>query len=543
MHILGVTHPISWNPAACLLADGVLIAFAEEERFIRLKHAPHVYPAEAIRFCLEKAGLSVDHIDITAVGFEQPTAQHARNANAESYVAGAVSDSAWFDFHTGLAHIYGDTQLKSYGQRLYVDHHLCHAASAAIPSGFARTNLISLDGWGGKASGWLGLFDRSGGLETLRLVEPRYSWGATYELITDYLGFRCHSGEGKTMGLAPYGRADGRLLPDFCEPELGLPDVYRYEAYMRQHFTRRRDDEELNDRHRDLAATVQHYYERSLLRIAEWLMERTGCRTFSLAGGVALNCSGNGRLARQQFVDDLFVQPASHDAGTALGAAILAHRQFAGAWPELSFPHAYWGPSYSSDEIKAALDFAKAPYQVCDPAKTAAEALARNEIVGWYQGATEIGPRALGNRSILAHPGRAENLQRINQHVKRRELWRPLAPSVLADRCHELFDVRQPTPFMLLAGQVRPHWQARLPAIVHVDGSARPQAVCAETNPVFYQLIWEFEQLTELPAVLNTSFNHSDEPLVNSPEHAIATFYRTGVETLVIGNYVVRKAL
>jgi carbamoyltransferase len=228
---------------------------------------------------------------------------------------------------------------------------------------------------------------------------------------------------------------------------------------------------------------------------------------------VALNCSGNGRLAQQEFVDQIFVQPASHDAGTALGAAILAHRKFTGKWPDFFFPHAYWGPSYSSDRIKAALDFARVSYDTCDPIATAAEALARNEIVGWYQGRTEVGPRALGCRSILAHPGIAQNLDRVNR-VKRREEWRPLAPSVLAERYQDIFELRQPSPFMLLAGQVRADWRDRLPAVVHVDGSARPQMVSAETNPAYYNVIKRFEQLTGLPAVLNTSFNHNDEPLV-----------------------------
>ena len=343
------------------------------------------------------------------------------------------------------------------------------------------------------------------------------------------------------MGLASYGRVDRNLLPDFCEQPFGLPDVKRYEAYMSEHITRRRSGEVLEDWHRDLAATLQNYYETSLLRIATWLRKKTGCGRFALAGGVALNCTGNGLLAQQTFVDELFVQPASHDGGTALGAAILAYKNATGNWPDLAFLHAYWGPSYTSVQIKAALDFAKVPYQPCDPVETAAEALARNEVVGWYQGAAEVGPRALGNRSILANPGIGENLHKLNQFVKRRETWRPLAPSVLAERYHDVFDVRQPSPFMLLAAQVKPHWKAKLPAVVHVDGSARPQAVRPDNNALYHRLICRFEELTGLPAVLNTSFNLNDEPLVNSPEHAIATFYRSGIETLVIGNFVIRK--
>jgi carbamoyltransferase len=541
MIVLGITHPISWNPAACILRDGTLIAFAEEERFVRLKHAPHMFPSSAVEFCLKHAGLNPSQVDVTALGFEKPTLQHVRAARAESYVAGSMAEADWFEFHNSAALLSADTRIKSWGWRWYADHHLSHAASAAIPSNFERTNVITLDAWGGRASGLLGTFDRQGGLQPLCEIEPWNSWGMTYELITECLGFRCHSGEGKTMGLAPYGRVDSTLLPDFCEAELGLPDVRKYEAFLANHFTRRRPDEALDQRHHNLAATLQHYLERSLLAMADWLKRRTGSGCFALAGGVALNCSGNGRLALHNSVDRLFVQPASHDAGTALGAAILAHREFTGAWPDCQLPHAYWGPEYSAAECKAALDFARVPYEACDPAVAAAEALARDEIVGWFQGRAEVGPRALGSRSILAHAGKAENLNRVNRDVKRREMWRPLAPSVAVERFNELFDLPEPSPFMLLAGQVRPEWRRRLPAVVHVDGSARPQAVSADTNPLYHALLVRFEQLTGLPAVLNTSFNHDGEPIVNSPADAIATFYRTGLTTLVLGGYRISK--
>ena len=214
---------------------------------------------------------------------------------------------------------------------------------------------------------------------------------------------------------------------------------------------------------------------------------------------------------------------ASHDAGTALGSAILAHKEFSGTWPDIPFATAYWGQGYSSTCIQNALDFAGVSYESCDPQETAAQALARNEIVGWFQGRAEVGPRALGNRSILAHPGIAENLNRVNRDVKRREAWRPLAPSVLSEHYSEIFDIPHDSPFMLLAGQVRSGWRSRLPAVVHVDGSARPQAVSCKTSPVYHGLIRRFQQLTQPPVLLNTSFNHSDEPLVNSPEQALAT--------------------
>lgn len=540
MNILGITHPISWNPAACLLIDGELVAFAEEERFVRLKHAPHVAPHNAIALCLRRAGIDASQIDITAIGFQRPEAGGLRAMLNQSDVTRLTNDE-FFEYRSSLAVLHADSQLMTFGRREYFDHHLCHAASAAIPSGFARANVITLDGWGGASSGMFGTFNRQGQIEKIADVSPYSSWGNTYELVTDYLGFRAHSGEGKTMGLASYGQNDPALLPNFCEGPFSLPNVRKYEHFLASTFERRKYGEELTDRHRNLAATVQSQYEQSLVTIARTLAEETGISKFVLAGGVALNCTGNGHLARQEFVEDIFIQPASHDAGTALGAAILAHRQATEAWPSFTFHHAYWGAEFTSDEIQAALVFAKVPYQPCDPCTTAAQALAQNQVIGWFQGAAEVGPRALGHRSILAHPGYSGNVEHINKHVKRREPWRPLAPSVLAERFHDIFELPLLSPFMLMAAPVRDAWRNRLAAIVHVDHSARPQAVEVETNPTFHRMIGCFENLTGLPAVLNTSFNLDDEPLVNSPEHAIATFYRSGLDVLIMGNFVVRK--
>lgn len=540
MNILGITHPISWNPAACLLIDGELVTFAEEERFIRVKHAPHAYPRNAIALCLQRAGIEASGVDITAIGFQRPEVTGLRAMLDELDVT-HLTDDELFEYRTALATLHADDQLRTFGKREYFDHHLCHAASAAIPSAFAQANVITLDGWGGASSGMFGTFDRQGRIDKIADVNPYSSWGSTYELITDYLGFSAHSGEGKTMGLASYGQVDPVLLPNFCEGRFRLPNVRKYERFLARTWKQRARDEELTDRHRNLAATVQSQYEESLVAIAHTLAEETGIRKFVLAGGVALNCTGNGHLARQDFIEDIFVQPASHDAGTALGAAILAHRQATGSWPAIGFRHAYWGADFSSGEIQAALAFAKVPYEPCDPCTTAAHALARNQVVGWFQGAAEVGPRALGHRSILAHPGFVGNVEHINKRVKRREPWRPLAPSVLAERFHDIFELPMLSPFMLMAAPVREPWRSRLAAIVHVDHSARPQAVEVETNPMFHRMIGCFEGLTGLPAVLNTSFNLDDEPLVNSPEQAIATFCRSGLDVLILGNFVLRK--
>ncbi len=541
MIILGITHPISWNPAACLLIDGQLLAFAEEERFVRLKHAPHIYPERAIEFCLKRAGVRYADIDVTAIGFEQPGPIDQEFFRSEGTFEPELDDIERFRYLTQIGHIHADAQLTTFGKRQYFDHHLCHAASAAVPSGFDATNVITLDGWGGASSGMLGFFSKTDGFTKHFDINPLNSWGMLYELITEYLGFMCHSGEGKTMGLASFGQVDTNLLPDFCEPELGLPDVKRYETYMARNFARREKSADFENCHRNLAATVQFYYERSLQLIGSMLKKRTGSGYFAMAGGVALNCAGNGKFANSELVDKLFVQPASHDAGTALGAAILAHNKATGSWPNIGFDHAYWGEEFTPEQILSAIDFAGILYEQCDGPSAAAEALSRNEIVGWFQGGAEVGPRALGNRSILANPGDAENLKKINLQVKRRELWRPLAPSVLEENYFDVFATDQRSPFMLLACPVRDNWRDRLPAVTHVDGSARPQLVSSKTNPRFHELIQKFQSHSGLPCVLNTSFNLNDEPLVNSPEHAIATFFRSGIETLVIGDYLIRK--
>jgi carbamoyltransferase len=539
MVILGVSHPISMNGAACVLVDGRLIAFAEEERFLRLKHAPHLFADKAIEYCLSAAGVTPAQVDATAIGFSAPTKDGLLMEDIEGYLKGSLSPDQSFRFVLNLSLLDRDLRVYSFGRRMYFDHHLSHVASAVIPSGFPAANFISLDGWGGQKAGLIGFWNGSD-LDVYAEISVANSWGLLFELVTTYLGFRAHSGEGKTMGLSAYGKVNPEVLPDWCDPELGLPDVRRYTAHFAEKVVRRHEGEPLVDTHRDIAATLQFYLERSLLKIGAMLRCRSGSSRFVLAGGVALNCSANGHLAAQDWVEDLFVQPASHDAGTALGAAILAHRELTGSWPCGGFEHAYWGPSFTDDQIRSALIAAKVPFREVDPAAAASKALCENKIVGFFQGRAEVGPRALGNRSILANPQYAANLQRVND-IKGRESWRPLAPSVLKERYSELFLGHIPSKFMLLKSAVREAWRQRIPAVVHVDGSARPQEVLAATNPVYDATIREFEKFSGCPVVLNTSFNLQDEPIVHSPGNAIATFYRSGLDALVMGNFVLTK--
>ena len=543
MIILGTTHPISYNNAACLLIDGRLVAFAEEERFTRLKHAPRVYPRRAIEFCLDYAGVKPEDVNATAVGFDQPGLGELTNETIAQYLVGALPASAVSGLQVRAMHLSTDLEIETYGARHHYDHHRAHAASAFAPSGFEAANVISLDGWGGRLSGLLGFQRRGQPMELIYEIAPEKSWGTVYGLVTEQLGFRFHSGEGKTMGLAAYGIPDELLLPDWCEEMFGLPDSTRYQNHILNRIATRKPDQPLTKYHKNLAATLQHYYERSLLKIARHLFARTSSRNFVLAGGVALNCTGNGTLARQDFVDGLFIQPASHDAGTALGAAILAQEQITGRSCVIDFDHAFWGPDYSDDDIRSALCFAQANYREVNPAEAAASAILENKVVGWFQGRSEVGPRALGARSILANPADAGNRDRVNLRVKRREPWRPLAPSVLEERFFDLFDMRVLSPFMLIAGGVKNEWRAKLPAVVHVDGSARPQAVSQKTNPLYHQLLTTLNTRGGIPAVLNTSFNLDDEPLVNSPQHALATFFRSGLDALVMGNFMVEKKI
>jgi carbamoyltransferase len=541
MIILGTTHPISYNNAACLLIDGRLVAFAEEERFTRLKHAPRVYPHRAIEFCLRYAGIGPQDVNATAVGFDRPGAGELTPGMIAQYLAGTLPAPEIGGLRVSATHLSTDLEVESYGARYHYDHHRAHAASAFAPSGFEEANIITLDGWGGRLSGLLGFQRRGQPIELINEIAPEKSWGVVYGLVTQQLGFRFHSGEGKTMGLAAYGNPDERLLPDWCDETFGLPDSTRYQDHILKRIARREPHEPLAEYHKNLAATLQYYYERSLLKIASYLFDRTSSRNFVLAGGVALNCTGNGMLATQDFVDGLFIQPASHDAGTALGAAILAHEQLTGHDCVIDFDHAYWGPDYNDNDIRSVLRFARANYREVDPVEAAASAILENKIIGWFQGRAEVGPRALGARSILANPTAPGNRDRVNLRVKRREPWRPLAPSVLEERFFDLFDMRVLSPFMLIAGQLKDEWRARVPAVVHVDGSARPQAVSQKTNPLYHQLLTKLNAWAGIPAVLNTSFNLDDEPLVNSPEHALATFFRSGLEALVMGNFMVEK--
>ena len=541
MIILGVTHPISWNNAACLLSDGHLVAMVEEERLNRVKHAPRMAPKMAIEYCLSQAGVTIQDIDYIAVGFDSAINAAVGSFRGENFLSGLNQAAHWL--REGLTYErqlpFGDFPKE---RVIFVNHHLSHAASTFYASGFSEANILSLDGSGGSESGILGV-GRTKNIDILATVSNRASWGLLYELVTELLGFRRHSGEGKVMGLAAYGTPDPRGLP--CVNWDGPIPVIEPEA--RKAFiaslTPRHRNDPITSVHQNLAATLQATLERAAQQMATWLYEQTGIRRLCLAGGTALNCSMNGKLAQLPFVDEIFIQPAAHDAGTALGAALQTYVEKTGERSDWQMEHAYWGPSYSNDEIETALNnYEEIRFQQSqDICSETALLLEEGKIIGWFQGHLEIGPRALGNRSILANPAIPEMKDLINKKIKHREPWRPFAPSMLEKAMADYVDSPTLSPHMILAFDAKDSAQSELVSAIHVDGTCRPQTVSVHTNERYWHLIKRFEERTGIAAVLNTSFNVDGQPIVNTPYEAIDTFLRCGLDVLAIGDFLVWK--
>ena len=541
MIILGVTHPISWNNAACVLVDGKLVAMVEEERLNRIKHAPRMAPRLAIEYCLKQAGITLAQVDYVAVGFDRALQVALGNIGTDKFMFGVKQAVLWF---REVAIYERELPLYQFDETrvIHVNHHRAHAASAFLASGFPEANILSLDGTGGGESGILGV-GRGIDIQALKKISNGGSWGAAYTGITEKLGFRPHSSEGKVMGLAAYGSPDTKGLPFVIwDGDIPVIDVLKQKAFIRSLPLRRKDDP-LTDEHKNLAATLQFTLEQAAIQMSEWLYKRTGIRRLCLAGGSALNCSMNGKLALLPWVDEIFIQPAAYDAGTALGAALTVQAQKTGQRPDSEMRHAYWGPEFSNEEIEDSLR--KFPllhyHKSADIFSETAKLIREGKIVGWFQGRSEVGPRALGNRSILADPSRPEMKDRVNNQVKHREPWRPFAPSVMEEAVGRYVARPMQSPYMILAFDTKPEAQAEIVSAIHVDGTCRPQTVSRETNPRFWQLIKSFDEISGIPALLNTSFNVDSQPIVNSPEEAIDTFLNCGIDVLAIGDFLALK--
>ncbi len=529
MNILGVTHPTGADNSACLICDGTIVGLYEEERFSRQKHSLNAPARHSVSGLLRRAGITISDLDAVVVGLERPQDRLACGLAVDTYIGDMARV---YDYHEARLNWLG-------GSRDHIDHYVAHARSVAPYFAGRTANLLMLDGWGGDSAGAGMFLSTDGQLRELWRVPISHSLGLFYQRVTAQLGFQPHADEGKTMGLAAYGEVDEALLPDYCDAETGLPELARYLEFMDRSRLKRSGDAPLTTAHRNFAATAQYYLERALIRSAERMWRETGCSAFGLAGGVALNCVANGKLANASFVSDLVVTPVANDSGVALGAAIDRAQREEGRCPELPSNHAFLGPNFGPDEIDAALRFAKLELHHCDPAIIATDALMQGKIIAVYQGHAEIGPRALGARSILADPRTRAMRDRVNSDVKRRESWRPFAPIVSAKQAGDIFG--RATPFMTIADKVREPWRDALGAVVHVDGSTRAQVLPTGSALTTARILERFGEATGTPVLLNTSFNLNDEPMVAKPDHAIATFFRSGLDMLVFEHGVLVK--
>jgi carbamoyltransferase len=539
--VLGV-NAVFHDPAAALVVDGEIVAAAEEERFSRRKHGkPPVafstweLPEQAMAFCLAEAGLRPSDLDAVAYSYD-PDLAHP--------VGRDVTEAQWEGLRTlyvRRAPLFLKTSLPGLDPACvrWVPHHVAHAASGTFASGFDPCSVLVLDGRGERASHLAGAF-ADGRLDVLAAQALPHSLGLLYEELTAHLGFRRSSDEYKVMAMASYGRP--AHLDAFRELVRTDGDGgFTVEPVDFSHFAPALDGgDEFTSAHADLASTVQARLEEVLVELAGWLHGRTGHRDLVLAGGVALNCVANSRIWREGPFERVWVQPASGDSGTALGAALHVAREL-GDRPG-PMQTAALGRGWDDDALQARLRTAGVAFERPDDvADAVAEALAANGVVAWFQGRSEFGPRALGHRSLLADPRNSANLEKLND-IKGREQFRPVAPMVLADRAPDIFEGGPiPSPFMLFTHRVKDGWEERIPAVVHVDGSARIQTVDRDREPLVARMLERFEARTGVPVVVNTSLNTAGRPMVDDPRDALECFGSAPVDLLAIGPFVVRR--
>jgi carbamoyltransferase len=551
------------DAAAALVVDGELIAAAEQERFSGKKHTGD-FPVDAIRFCLAEAGLSINDIDEIAHGYDYAPYR-------ELYLRNEVSAALYkevFSREALLDQVRRDIPGFPEKRVFFVGHHLAHAASAAYTSGWDECLVVVNDAMGEVES--LTVYDfHDGHLEKLHSVSANDSIGILYSLVTLHLGFDFNSDEYKIMGLAPYGdparfrgffeqavdlRSDGSIQIPVLKLNRSREERENYaatRAYLDQYLIPRRlPAVPLTSIHEDVAAALQECLERVVLHVCRYFGKQTALRRVALAGGVALNCTANGKLVNSALFDEVYVQPVAGDDGVALGAA-LYRTSLAEEIPNRRLPAPLFGPRYSTDSITSALRRFGGEIQwrrfdsLEATCASAARLIADGRVIAWYRGRMEYGPRALGNRSILADPGHPEMRDRINAMVKKREAFRPFAPACSVEEAHRWFDVAPGTqlPYMISVVDVRPEVRALLPAITHVNGSARLQTVSVDDNPDFHTLLLAVGETTGRQMVLNTSFNVKGQPIVNTPDEAIETFLGTGIEFLFLENFRVTRSV
>ncbi|MGD1848056.1 MAG: carbamoyltransferase [Salibacteraceae bacterium] len=601
MKILGISA-FYHDSAAAVLEDGKIVAAAQEERFTRKKQDAS-FPSKAVAYCLQEAGLEIDDLDAIAF-YDKPLLKFERLLETyygfapkgiRSFI---MAIPVWLrekmflkrEIHQHL------TQIGPYNKKkvklLFPEHHLSHAASAFYPSPFEEAAIVTLDGVGEWTTTSIGM-GKGSNIEFLRELHFPHSLGLLYSAFTYFLGFKVNSGEYKLMGLAPYGipeseavkryrdliyehlidlKADGslHLSQEYFNYATGLRMVHDHKWEKLFGFPRRSAESALEQHHCDLAFAIQWVTEEAVMAIAKEAQRLTGAKYLCLAGGVALNCVANGKLLRSKVFENIFIQPAAGDAGGALGAALAAHYIHYEQPREVTpgkdaMEGSYLGPDFTDRDIRLTAKKFNAPFEHLSEfnqvAQTTAEQLKQGKVIGWFQGRMEFGPRALGNRSILGDARDEEMQKKLNLKIKYRESFRPFAPSVLSDKAGTYFELEGDSPYMLLVAPVKDTirkkvpedyyklpmkerlyvQRSEIPAITHIDFSARVQSVHEATNPRYFGLIRAFEKLTGLGMVVNTSFNVRGEPIVCTPEDAYRCFMRTEMDVLVLGNFLFFK--
>jgi carbamoyltransferase len=561
MNVLGISA-FYHDSAACLIQDGEIVACAQEERFTRNKH-DFSFPLNAINYCLQEGKVSVKDLDYVGfyekpfLKFERILYSHLANF-PRSFPAFLKALPFWLKEKIWIPQRIRK-ELKIEKEVLMIEHHLSHAASSFLVSPFAESAILTVDGVGEWAVAAYGV-GRGNQIEIFKEQKFPHSLGLLYNAFTYYLGFQVNSDEYKVMGLAPYGKpvyydvimeklvslkTDGsfQLNMDYFAYDYALSMISpKFEALFQM--PPRRPAEPLEQKHRDLAASIQKVTEEIMFSMAKYVYKETGLENLCLAGGVALNCVANGRILRESGFKNLFIQPAAGDAGGSVGVAAYIYFTLLDHPRSFVWEHAYWGPEFSASVVESFLQNKSLPFQQISEAELprfTAQLLAQGKVLGWFQGKMEFGPRALGNRSILADPRNPEMKNLVNKKIKFREEFRPFAPAILEERVSDYFEMNCPSPYMLLVAQVRGDKRTQIPAVTHVDGSARIQTVNRKQNPLFYAVLKEFENLTDCPALLNTSFNLKGEPIICTPEDAYHTFIRSGLDYLILENYLLDK--
>tara|TARA_R110002110_G_scaffold269913_1_gene485611 strand:- start:4944 stop:6680 length:1737 start_codon:yes stop_codon:yes gene_type:complete len=555
------------NSAAALIKDGKLVAHAREERFNRIKFSDD-YPTQAVEYCLSEAGVTIKDVDHIVFGWNPG---HELEPQDSAAAIRHHKDFLHYIPNNLLRHVRGPKENKriaSISQQIdfqgdgeinlhFAPHHACHAASTFLVSPFKQAAILTIDAYGDDITTRLSV-GKDNKITTISDTLYPHSMGQVYAAVTQYLGYRANSDEWKVMGLSPYGNQTYynkfkkliRFDADLGQLRFDL-DYFMFFTWHPRRYSdqfismfgpERQPYEPLTKKHQDIAASFQRRVEDVIIEMCEWAHQKTGLSSLCLAGGVTMNSKMNGRILRETSFENIYIAPSADDGGVSLGACFYYWNHVLGNERSFEMTHDYWGPGFSNDEIKAALDDSLVKYEyLVDPTKEAAKSLTEGKIICWFQDRMESGNRALGNRSILGDPRDPEMKNKINKLVKHREAYRPFAPSILEECQSEYFESDYAAPFMQMVHIIKEEKREEIPAVTHIDGSGRLQTVQKEVNPKYWNLIKEFRNLTGTGLVLNTSFNDNDEPIVCTPKQAIRTFFGTGLHELYMGNYRIVK--